>query len=252
MRVSLLSFLRVKISLVFDIIVSLNPGPPIYPRPAFPYSVSLLLTVSSSLLLLKLNFIFSKLRSTLPSSIFSVESADPHCYSSFPHNTFSFNLNNRRRRFSFSMADSSLSSFTLFLLLLHITVSAISPQISPSPSSDSPASSPSPLSPSPSIHAPNPAPASSPLGSSPPAPSPSPSPSPSPADGSTVSHTGVSDDEGKADRSSGGMSAGKKVGVAFGVIVAAGVIVMGAMIYKKRQQNIRRAQYAQATRREIL
>ncbi|XP_054813607.1 vegetative cell wall protein gp1 [Prosopis cineraria] len=169
-------------------------------------------------------------------------------------------------------------SFVLFFLLsllLRTTVFADPLQISPSPSVSSPAPSPSssPLdsSSAPSVDAPDFAPASSPLGLSPPAPSldsktpassPSPSPSPSPsltpspapepADDGVVSHTGVSDEEGLADSSSGGMNAGKKTGVALGVIAAAGVVVMAALVYRKRQQNIRRSQYGYAARREIL
>ncbi|KAI9076153.1 hypothetical protein K1719_041851 [Acacia pycnantha] len=164
------------------------------------------------------------------------------------------------------------SLLLLFLLssLLHTSFSADPPQISPSPSpslSDlSPASTSSP-SPLVSSSAPDSAPASSPLGFSPPAPSPdnqsptpspspspslSPSPAPEPADGSLVSHTGVSAEEGTADSSSGGMNAGKKAGVALGVIAAAGVVVFAVFVVRKRQQNIQRSQYAYTARREIL
>lgn len=52
--------------------------------------------------------------------------------------------------------------------------------------------------------------------------------------------------------SSGGMSGGKKAGVAIGVISAACIVGLGALVYKKRQQNIRRAQYGSAARREFL
>ncbi|KAL0390113.1 UNVERIFIED_CONTAM: hypothetical protein Scaly_0368400 [Sesamum calycinum] len=54
------------------------------------------------------------------------------------------------------------------------------------------------------------------------------------------------------DDSSGGMSGGKKAGVAIGVISAACIVGLGALVYKKRQQNIRRAQYGYAARREFL
>ncbi|KAK4255080.1 hypothetical protein QN277_008125 [Acacia crassicarpa] len=173
------------------------------------------------------------------------------------------------------------SLLLLFLLssLLHTSFSADPRQISPSPSPSSPdllpasTSSPSPLvspSPSPSpapepAHAPStslspspsPSPASEPAHapSSPsPAPepayapstylSPSPSPSPAPEPGHGVSYTGVGDEEGTRDRSSGGMNAGQKAGVALGVIAATGVVVFALFVFRKRQQNIRRAHYA--------
>lgn len=57
-------------------------------------------------------------------------------------------------------------------------------------------------------------------------------------------------DRGKS--SSEGMSSGKKAGIAVGVIVAAGVVVLGALVYKKRRQNMQRSQYGYAARRELL
>lgn len=56
----------------------------------------------------------------------------------------------------------------------------------------------------------------------------------------------------RAKTSSGGMSSGKKAGIAVGVIVGAGVVVLGAFVYKKRRQNIERSQYGYAARRELL
>lgn len=155
------------------------------------------------------------------------------------------------------MAANARSSFLSLLLLslsLHITVSADSPPSpSPSLSPQSPAYSPSP---SPSVPPPSPAPASSPLGSSPPAPSPmnppsyGPSPAPSPADSTSINHRGVN---GRTEHpSGGGMSGSKKAGIALGVIIAASVIMLAGMVYKKRQQNIRRSQYSYATRGDIL
>ncbi|KAI4334406.1 hypothetical protein L6164_019104 [Bauhinia variegata] len=168
------------------------------------------------------------------------------------------------------MADSAKFSFLLFLLVISfsadITVSVDSPQISPSPSSllsHSGAESPSTGAPAPRVDAPQHAPASSPLPSSPPSPPPenpspgsSPAPgssqSPAPKDSSEVNHTGINDTTSKEDDSSGGMSGGKKAGIAIGVIVAAGVVGLAALVYKKRQQNIRRSQYGYAARRELL
>ncbi|KAK4356387.1 hypothetical protein RND71_025358 [Anisodus tanguticus] len=72
-------------------------------------------------------------------------------------------------------------------------------------------------------------------------------PSPAPSD---VSHESTVDaDESSSD---GGMNGGKKAGVAFGVIAAACVVGLGALVYKKRRQNIRRAQFGYAARRDFL
>lgn len=48
------------------------------------------------------------------------------------------------------------------------------------------------------------------------------------------------------------MSAGKKAGIALGVIVGVGVVGIAGFVYKKRQDNMRRSQYGYAARREIL
>lgn len=48
------------------------------------------------------------------------------------------------------------------------------------------------------------------------------------------------------------MSAGQKAGVAVGVIAGACIVGAGAFVYKKRQQNIQRAQFGYDARREIL
>ncbi|KAL5131843.1 hypothetical protein HKD37_12G034644 [Glycine soja] len=142
-----------------------------------------------------------------------------------------------------------MSSARLFLLSLlflslslHLALSAPSP--SPSPSY--------------SVHAPNASPASLPLASSPPfrspvaspAHSPGSSPAPSPADGNHIDV--YEDDRAENSSSRGGLSGSKKAGLAIGVIVAASVIVLAGMVYKKRKQNIRRSQYAYAVRREFL
>nr|XP_043611882.1 proline-rich receptor-like protein kinase PERK1 [Erigeron canadensis] len=48
-----------------------------------------------------------------------------------------------------------------------------------------------------------------------------------------------------------GMSGGKKVGVAFGLIAAACFVGFGGVLYRKRQDNIRRARYSQSARLEF-
>ncbi|CAJ1955967.1 unnamed protein product [Sphenostylis stenocarpa] len=131
-------------------------------------------------------------------------------------------------------------SLLFFSLSLHLALSAAP---SPSPS------------PSPSVHAPNPAPARSPLGSSPPSPSPDSSPAHSPGNSPAPSPMEIShaDENDRIENSSrGGLSGSKKAGLAIGVIVAASVIILAGMVYKKRKQNIRRSQYAYAVRREFL
>lgn len=48
------------------------------------------------------------------------------------------------------------------------------------------------------------------------------------------------------------MSGAKKAGVAIGVVGAAVLAGVGVVVYKKRQQNIRRSEYGYAARREFL
>lgn len=166
-----------------------------------------------------------------------------------------------------------LAKFSLALLLafslVGFAVSQQSPETSPSPSPELGADSPPPLAPSPY----DASPANTPSISSPPGPppadlaqdfSPTPTPSPSPSPSTTkpparapsvLSDTGhVSSDsnghEGKD--SSGEMSGAKKGGIAVGVVLAAGLVVLGGFVYKKRRDNIRRSQYGYAARREIL
>ncbi|KAM6578872.1 hypothetical protein CsatB_030709 [Cannabis sativa] len=171
----------------------------------------------------------------------------------------------------------SFNSIILHLLLLTFfigfTLSTAS-DISPTPPPESGADS--PTSPSSSPPSPVPAPsADSPNFSSPPAPSPdtadspsqspvpapsspvsdqTPSPSPSPAaDVSDINHKDMNEESGESNDSSGdGMSGGKKVGVAFGVIAAVCLVGLGGFVYKRRQDNIRRSQYGYAARREML
>ncbi|XP_051120690.1 anther-specific proline-rich protein APG [Andrographis paniculata] len=142
------------------------------------------------------------------------------------------------------------------------------PSLPPQPPADQ--KPPSPTSPAPAP-APAPVPAPSPGGlfSSPPAPpapdlSPTPetaptappTPVPAPADAGEVRHENQSSSAGdlktEGGSSSGGMSSGQKAGVAIGIIGGACVVGVGAFVYTKRRQNIQRAQYGYAARRELL
>ncbi|KAL8217197.1 hypothetical protein R6Q57_024034 [Mikania cordata] len=150
-----------------------------------------------------------------------------------------------------------------FMLLFNVSVSSDPAGFSPAPapllgSDDAP---PLPL----------PTPAASPSTSSPPFPppasdlppspatspsadrshTPSFSPAPETADGGDLSSANVKSEESSTS-SSGGMSGGKKAGIAIGVIAAACVVGFGGMLYRKRQQNIRRAEFSSAARREFL
>ncbi|KAK1411969.1 hypothetical protein QVD17_32860 [Tagetes erecta] len=84
-----------------------------------------------------------------------------------------------------------------------------------------------------------------------PVPSSSQSPSSSPSPFSFSDETVESEIEDAKDSSSGGMSRGKKVGVAFGLLAAACLVGFGGMVYRKRQQNIRRTRYSQSARLEF-
>ncbi|KAK1429135.1 hypothetical protein QVD17_11338 [Tagetes erecta] len=155
------------------------------------------------------------------------------------------------------MALNKLIYLLPFTLLFTLTISSDPATLSPAPppllgSDDSP-----PLpSPSPSTASP---PSPPPASDLPPAPAslpsdlpktPSISPAPETADAGDLS-TNVKSEE-PSNSSSGGMSAGKKAGIAIGVIAAACVIGFGGLLYKKRQQNIRRAEFSSAARTEFL
>lgn len=153
----------------------------------------------------------------------------------------------------------SCSVLTL-LLIFSIATSDGQVPTSPSPAPENAADAPFSPSSSPQLVG---APASSPLSSfpSPPAPVPdlslgstpplsphipseSPVPSPSPSESDYVSRNGKDlNSTGAPQESSGGMSSGKKFGIAFAVIVLAGLAIFAALVYKKRQENIRRARY---------
>lgn len=164
-------------------------------------------------------------------------------------------------------------SLTLFFALLFFpnpTFSANAPESSPSPSPQLP---PGPISPPPISQSPSPAfpgsPPAPPL--SRPAPD-SPSPAPSPADGDDDDSSEhekspspgpiAAADAGQGDKThlgdldhgddSEGMSGGKKAGIAMGVIAAGCVLGMATVVYNKRQQNIRRAQYSYTDRRDFM
>ncbi|KDP44058.1 hypothetical protein JCGZ_05525 [Jatropha curcas] len=178
------------------------------------------------------------------------------------------------------MATKFLVSAILAFLCIQIALSATPPE-SPSPSSDLEADSPSlsPPSPSPESGSPSLPPTDSPIssppapppsdllspGSSPapalslenstvPSPSPAPAPAPAPAEVSDINHSDNVEAGGEEEKGSSGMSGGKKAGIAVGVIVAAGVVGLGGLVYKKRQDNIRRSRYgsAAAATREFL
>ncbi|XP_071933201.1 uncharacterized protein [Coffea arabica] len=165
---------------------------------------------------------------------------------------------------------STFHIFTLALLVLlfnsPLSFSVDPPQTSPSPSPDHGADVPSlepkkslPPSPSPSVNSP-PAPPPNLAPESSPSPAPTPansteplkkSPAPSPSEAGDVSHADSSDIEAE-DESSEGMSRGKKAGIAIGVVAGVCIVGIGALVYKKRQQNIQRAQFGYAARRELL
>lgn len=163
------------------------------------------------------------------------------------------------------------------LLMLVLVTDAFSTKSAPAPAPDLPADAVD----SPPIHAPapelgsppsvnSPSPAESPIHySSPPEPEHSPShspsdspstsppmpddhstpstPSPSP-EASDVNHSDITGVEAKKSSGGGGMSGGKKAGVAFGTIAAVCVVGLAGFVYKKRQDNIRRSRYGYAAR----
>ncbi|VFQ91484.1 unnamed protein product [Cuscuta campestris] len=69
----------------------------------------------------------------------------------------------------------------------------------------------------------------------------SPSMSPAPAAGAQIASDATN--EGGQSSSEGGMSGGKKAGIAAGVISGVFVAGLAGKIYKKRQDNIRRAHF---------
>ncbi|XP_057954983.1 alpha carbonic anhydrase 8-like [Malania oleifera] len=159
-------------------------------------------------------------------------------------------------------------SVVLALLLVSFAAAVDPPETSPSPAPEPGAALNSPLPPSPGVSPPAKSPASpSPLPefSSPPAPSkpdlppvasptpsPTPAPAPAPAKESEINHASNDLKGDESTESYSGLSGGQKAGIAIGALAGACLVGMGALVYKKRQQNIRRTQYGYAARREIL
>ncbi|KAF1001969.1 hypothetical protein AG4045_027095, partial [Apium graveolens] len=87
-----------------------------------------------------------------------------------------------------------------------------------------------------------------------PSPSNSTSPAPSPVSDGGVNHENQStfDPDDEKTLSSSGMSGGQKAGVALGVIAGACVVIVGGVLYKKRQNNIRRSQFGYTSRVEMI
>ncbi|KAG7019236.1 hypothetical protein SDJN02_18195, partial [Cucurbita argyrosperma subsp. argyrosperma] len=154
------------------------------------------------------------------------------------------------------------------LLLAQFSVSVDSPAESPAPPPQTGADSPPPRSPSrissppapsprnaPVSSPPAPPPSDLPPGSSPtppPPPPPSSSPSPPPSEASDISRNNVSKNDESDEESKNGMSGAQKFGIAIGVIAAVALIGFGGLVYKKRQDNIRRSRYGYTARRELL
>ncbi|KAE8732987.1 Disulfide isomerase L-2 isoform 1 [Hibiscus syriacus] len=145
-----------------------------------------------------------------------------------------------------------------FFLLLQLAFADYSPSLPPSLGANLPPHlAPTPDSPpaiSPALGSSPPAPSPSDLeqGGSPPSPS---SPAPSPEEASDINHSNVNADVGEENTGGGGgggMSGGKKAGIVVAVVVAACLVVVGGLVYKKRQDNIRRSQYGYAARAELL
>ncbi|KAM0045181.1 hypothetical protein Hdeb2414_s0009g00301091 [Helianthus debilis subsp. tardiflorus] len=159
----------------------------------------------------------------------------------------------------------AINTFIHLLTVTLLFTLYVSPSLSSDPAGNSPAPAPqlgsddpvSPPVPS-AVSPPSPPPASdltpSPSQSQSPAPasdkSAAPAPAPETADSGDLASSLKNEEENKS--SSGGMSGGEKAGIAIGVIAAVCVVGFGGVLYKKRQQNIRRAEFSSAARREFL
>ncbi|XP_055830331.1 uncharacterized protein LOC129899401 isoform X3 [Solanum dulcamara] len=165
------------------------------------------------------------------------------------------------------MATVRMFTFTLLFAVLFVQQCTCTdpPASSPSPAPESGAdvayppvsTAPSPLSnltsppaPPPSDLSPDSSPAPSPgNATSKQSPSSAPAPAPNSEVASDISHES---EESSKESSGGGMTSGKKAGIAVGVIAAVCFVGLGALVYKKRQQNIQRSQFGYDARREIL
>lgn len=143
------------------------------------------------------------------------------------------------------MAKLGFLAIALFLVLELTFVAADS--LAPAPLFG--ADSPSQLAPAPYAGSPSLAPSISP--------SPSyeqdESPAPSPDGASDINHSNINADISEdMTGGDGGMRGGKTAGIVVVVVIAACLVGFGGLVYKKRQDNIRRSQYEYAARREIL
>lgn len=77
-------------------------------------------------------------------------------------------------------------------------------------------------------------------------------PDPDPSVASDINVKAGSGSQDDEEQGSEGMSGGKKAGIAAAVIGAACLVGFGGLVYKKRQDNIRRSAYGYAARRELL
>ncbi|CAA7390437.1 unnamed protein product [Spirodela intermedia] len=171
----------------------------------------------------------------------------------------------------------------LALVLSHAAHAAIEDSSPPSPLPSGPVPAPSAFSPTPSApeapglqspfhsppappsddnlspdEAPSPSPySSSPSDASPSSESPLPSDSPAPAPSGEPTQKldkagNLSAEAQPSGGGGGGMSGGQKAGLVVGVMMAATLVGLGAFVYKKRQDNVRRSQYGHDVRREML
>ncbi|KGN64738.2 hypothetical protein Csa_013510 [Cucumis sativus] len=151
------------------------------------------------------------------------------------------------------------------LLLMQVSVSADSPADSPAPPPETGVDSPPPRSSSGISSPPDASPRNAPVRSPPspppsdlaptspsPPPSSSPAPSPPPSEASDFGRSSVINEDESDEESKDGMSGAQKFGIAIGVVAAVAFIGFGGVVYKKRQDNIRRSHYGYTARREIL